>query len=161
MAQNESDREDLMQEATALEPRIELRMPGEPEPVVIGRRRDGHYSFYFGPDPVYHFDPQGRLRRAFVGDKLYRTEQTTLAQLTRTRTAAATELERHDLSADELAQFLANMRSRLQRFADEIDAGKGEVLQSIPFNSDFLLELRPVLAHALMADPPLAPSLKR
>ena len=103
MALHETHREDLFAEATALVRRIELRVPGEPHPVVAGCRASGAWSVYFGPDPCYHFDEQGRLRRAFVDDRLYRTQGNTLAQLSRKRHADNVELSRIDLSAADFA----------------------------------------------------------
>ena len=67
MARNEEDREDLMAEATALAERVELTVPQESDFVTAGFRRTGHLSLYFGQDPAYHFDEEGRLRRAAVG----------------------------------------------------------------------------------------------
>ena len=80
MARIESDREDLIREATALQQRVEWAVPGEPEPVVTGFKRDGSLSVYFGQDPVYQFNPTGQLRRAYVEDFLFRTQGDTLAR---------------------------------------------------------------------------------
>ena len=41
MARRESDREDLLREATALVERAELTIEGFDEPIVVGFRRDG------------------------------------------------------------------------------------------------------------------------
>ena len=87
MARQEVDREDLIAEAVALRRRIELALPGCDNPVVAGYRSTGALSLYFGADPVYQFDERGRLRRAFVGGHLYRTQGTTLAELTRVELA--------------------------------------------------------------------------
>ncbi|MDA1017654.1 MAG: hypothetical protein O3A00_24745 [Planctomycetota bacterium] len=114
MAKSESDREDLMREATALVERIEFRISDEAQPIVAGFRRDGRFSIYFDADLVYHFDEQHRLRRAFVDGDLYRTQGTTLARLRRERTQSQTVLRSHDLSADELADFRTALMNRLQ-----------------------------------------------
>src|SRR5262245_19900425 len=106
MSRHEADREDLMAEATALARRVKLSVPGEVERVVAGFRATGRLSIYFGGEPVYHFDAEGRLRRAFVNGLLYRTQGTTLARLRRERSAEVTELRRRDLSPTELRQFL-------------------------------------------------------
>src|SRR5713226_9555672 len=113
MARYESDREDLMAEATALRERVELEVPGEAEHFVAGFRDDGRWSIYFGADPVYHFDANGGLRRAFVAGDLYRSQARTLARLIRTRTQSEVQLVRHDLDPDELEQFLSDMIARL------------------------------------------------
>ena len=66
MARNEADREDLMREAVALTERVELFVPGFEELITIGFRSNGAMSIFVGQDPVYQFDPSGRLRRAFA-----------------------------------------------------------------------------------------------
>ena len=49
MAKEERDREDIFREATALVERVELSgIVGQAEPVVIGFRRNGCGSIYFG-----------------------------------------------------------------------------------------------------------------
>ena len=97
MARQESDRDDLMGEATALVRRAEWKPLSGVEAVVTGFRRDGSMSLYFGADPVYHFDETGRLKRAFLAGRLYRTQGTTLAELTRRREKTETHLIRRDL----------------------------------------------------------------
>ena len=52
MALHEQDREDLLSEATALVQRVELRVEGFAEPVIVGFRRGGEASVFFGADPV-------------------------------------------------------------------------------------------------------------
>jgi hypothetical protein len=154
MARTESDREDLIREATALKQRVEWDVPGESEPVVTGFKRDGSLSVYFGQDPVYQFNPAGQLRRAYVDDFLYRTQGDTLARLHRERTADETTLVRQDLTEDTLAEFVTTMRSRLTRLTNCIDDQSGTILrQVIEGNApDFAAALH----LALNADPWLA-----
>ena len=72
MARDEADREDLVKEAVAYVVRGEFTLPNWEQPVFIGFRANGNFSFYFGSEPVYQFDARGRLRRAFLNGKLYR-----------------------------------------------------------------------------------------
>src|SRR3954447_20411722 len=101
MSRHESDREDLLREATALVERIELTVGGFDLPVVCGFRRDGAASFYFGADPVYQFNAVGQLRRAFVAGRLIKAERGRLVALSRERTENEVALVRHELSAAE------------------------------------------------------------
>jgi hypothetical protein len=159
MARREVDREDLMREATALCERVEMRYGDEPEPVVAGFSRDGRLSLYFGSEPVYHFDPQGRLRRAYSGGNLYRSQGTTLARLTRVRAERATDLERHDLAQPELQLFLLQMRNRVQSLADALRSKRGQTLRRVPGNADVetrLIDLLPAIARGT-----LAPALRK
>lgn len=161
MAQHESDREDLMREVTALVPRIELELPGEPIPVIAGRRRDGRCSVYLSPDEVYHFDAEGRLRRAYVRGHLYRSQGTRLARLTRHRTKQETELLRHDLSPAELEEFQAEARRALAHLQTQLASGDCRVLRQVPESPDFIPELNAALMQALNGGLALAPALKR
>ena len=90
MAHYESDREDLLRQATALVERAEILLPGLTEPLVVGFRRDGSVSFFFGADPVYQFNAAGELRRAYLDGLLYKADRGRLVQM-RAR-AVATEV---------------------------------------------------------------------
>ena len=115
MALNEQDREDLMREAIAFYPRAELQVDHELLPVFWGQKENGHYSFYFGSDPVYQFDQNGLLRRAYVDGYLYRTQGNILARLNRERTSNESILKRYDLTITESAVLLQEMSNRFEK----------------------------------------------
>jgi hypothetical protein len=160
MAVHESDREDLMREAVALVRRIELQSPGEMESVICGFRSNGTLSVYFGPDPVYQFDAESRLRRAFVDGLLYRTQETTLAQLKRQRSKGVTELLRRDLSVDELNEFLKTMRLRLQQLLCALKSDEVVVLKQVPEDQPIVPELIDALGQIVNSEASLAPPIK-
>ena len=147
MARHETDREDLMREATALRERVELRMAGELEPVFAGWRADGRFSLYFGADPAFHFDADGSLRRAFLEGDLYRSQGSTLAKLRRTRTATETTLLRHDLDSRELEQFFAKLRERLMALRAAIETGAIEGCREVPAGGNLVRRLRDEIAQ--------------
>ncbi|MBI1314387.1 hypothetical protein GC176_24085 [bacterium] len=160
MARNESDREDLIREAQGLPDRAEWQVPGEADPVVTGVKRNGSLCLYLGADPVYQFDQEGRLRRAYVAGFLYRTQGDTLARIYRERTETETTLVRHDLDTGELDAFLTSMTNRLQVLRDELANGRATLLRSVERDPlaglpDFLtlidetLDAAPVLAPAI------------
>lgn len=157
MARQESDREDLMREATALQRRAEFRVAGFADTVIAGYRRDGALSIYFGPDPCYHFDRSGRLRRAFIRGHLYRTQGDSLSRLTRVRTAKLVELQRHDLTAAELAQWLADVSAELRRLHAALP--DAVCLQEVPINGDMQASLSLALASLLQSPVRLAPPI--
>ena len=128
MARNESDREDMMAEAVSLVRRIECRSELFSEPIVAGFNVQGWMFLYIGSDPMYRFDDQGRLRRAFVDCRLYRTQGHTLAVMDRQRTFDAgepveTTLVRQDLSAVELEVFRLRMHSNLNNVSECLRTG--------------------------------------
>lgn len=162
MARNEADREDLMREATALIQRVEFRPAAAgSEAIVAGFRRDGCLSLYFGADPVYQFDAEGRLRRAFVQGRLYRAQGTALAELTRVRSSEATTLCRRDLSSGQLERFFQEMRLRLAAFRERVRHESSAVLRQIPPNEPVLGRLLQQLDALLNAPLRLAPAINR
>jgi hypothetical protein len=132
MARQESDREDLLREATALVERIELILVGCAEPIVCGFRRDGSASFFFGADPVYQFNSIGQLRRAFVAGRLIKAEQGRLVALSRERSEHEIALVRHELADGESALLVADMGDRLSRLEQALQDGRYSVNGEVP-----------------------------
>jgi hypothetical protein len=132
MARSESDREDLLREATALALRAELSVPGFAEPIVVGFRRDGSASVYFGADPVYQFNTGGELRRAYVGGLLYKAERGRLVALRRERTASAVALVRRELTEEETASLLATMHDHLERIRLALADSEASITGQVP-----------------------------
>lgn len=157
MARNESDREDLIREATAMRNRVEWQIPGESEPVFTGIRSDGSLSVYLGQDPVYQFTPAGQLRRAYTKGFLYRTQGATLAKLNRERSADQTVLARCDLTSEELSQFLAKMDDQLSRLGQSIADGSANQLRSV--SDGKAADYQSLIESAINASPKLAPAM--
>lgn len=158
VARHESDREDLIREAVALRSRVEWLVPGEPEPVLTGLKRDGSLSVYFGQDPVYQFNPSGELRRAYCDGFLYRTQGTVLARLHRERTETETVLVRHDLSTSETDRLLDQMRTRLNSLRVALESGDVRELRRVTEEPapDFIATLTLVLNNGPRLAPPMA-----
>lgn len=136
MARREEDREDLLREATALVERAEFRLIGEPEPVVVGFRRNNSASIFFGGEPVYQFNALGELRRAYDQGLLYKAEHGALVSLCRRRVPGEVQLVRKELSADESAQFLAQIARRLAVLRDDLRSGRFELVGQVPESVD-------------------------
>lgn len=136
MARQESDREDLLREATALVERVELVVPGYDEPIVCGFRRDGAVSFFFGAGPVYQFNAASQLRRAFVAGRLMKAEQGRLIALSRKRTKAQVNLVRDDLSDNESAALLKTMQGHLGQLWESLNDGSFVVQGEVPTGAD-------------------------
>ena len=147
-----------MAEARALVPRAEWQVCGVPEPVTAGLRRRGGCSIYFGGDPCYHFDEDGRLRRAFADGFLLRTQQTTLARLERVRSANRVELLRTDLTEQELQRFLDELQRRLAGFLSAVASGEATLLRSAPEDPDPAQTILEAVRHAALTRQ-LAPAI--
>ena len=114
MARMTQDREDLLREATALVPRVMLRMTilGQPCEVFAGFRGES-LSLYYGASPVYHFNQAAELRRAYLDDRLVKAEKGRLVGAVRKRTATEVALVSAYFSPDEVEQLTAELTMRL------------------------------------------------
>jgi hypothetical protein len=138
MAQRESDREDLLREATALAERAEIRIPDETDSIVIGFRRDGSASFFFGADRVYQFNSAGEFRRGYIGGLLYKAERGRLISLRRERSETEVALLRHEFPSDESNPLLATARNLLARLNDALASGSFTLIGEVPPHSDVI-----------------------
>ncbi len=140
MAREESDREDLLREATALVERIEL-VPVKAdngEHIVIGFRAAGSMSVYFGGDAAYHFNTSGQLRRAYCDGLLYKAERGKLVSLERVRQEKEVQLVRRPLPDAEQALFLTTMHERLRKLADQCRQNELVSAGQVPAEADVL-----------------------
>jgi hypothetical protein len=132
MSRRESDREDLLREATALVERAEIRIPGENEPIVVGFRRDGSASFFFGADPVYQFNSTGEFRRGYIGGLLYKAERGQLISLRRERSETEVALLRDEMPSNEADPLLTTVRSQLAQLHDALASGSFTLVGEVP-----------------------------
>jgi hypothetical protein len=147
MARHESDREDLLREATALVERAELKVAGFEEPIVVGFRRDGSASFYFGADPVYQFNSALELRRAYIGGVLYKAERGRLVSLTRERGEAAVLLNRTDIGENDTAAIVGHLRDQLSTLAGALSKSQLSILGQVPADADVVKRILDWLAE--------------
>lgn len=150
MAREIYEREDLLRDATALVPRIAMRIvyeePEAREEVVAGYRGEA-LSLYFSGDPVYHFNAAGQLRRAFVDGRIIKAERGRLVALKRCEAAEHTVLDRCELNGPACEQLLGNAATRISQLASSIEAGRVEIIGEAPANGNALDRLRAWLAQ--------------
>ncbi|MFK7820517.1 MAG: hypothetical protein AB8G99_17485 [Planctomycetaceae bacterium] len=156
---HESDREDIMREATAMRRRASWTVEGLPGPIVAGFRSNDFFSIFFDQNPVYQFNSTGQLRRAYRDGLLYRTQGTTLARLNRVRTPDRTELQRTDLTPEELNEFLSEMRRWLNDFQSALENKDAKLQEQIPKASDIVPSVLAALLLIGKQTEPLAPAL--
>ncbi len=140
MQPDESGREDILREATALVQRIELQLPGE-APVVAGFRRNGSLSIFFDADPVYQFNADCQLRRIYLNGKLVKAEGGQLVSLRRERRDKKTVLWRTELPATETAVIVQQMHKRLRTFRKQLRDGAFRINGQIPPDEDISAKL--------------------
>jgi hypothetical protein len=143
MAQQEHDREDLLAEAKNLVLRASLKIePGllaaELDEVVVGFRRDGSLAIYFAADRVYQFTSAGQLRRAYLGELLYKAQQGGLVALQRVRSEHAVQLISRLLDPQAQAEFLAEMQDYLNALARRLREASFELIGQVPADVDVI-----------------------
>ncbi len=146
MALHDSNREDLLREATALVERVEFTIPPGTDPIVVGFRRNGAASFFFGDDPVYQFNSDQELRRAFVAGRLYKAESGSLVQLDRQRTATESLLMRRKLSPDEMTDFLGSIQRQMCELQAAISQHTVQIIGQVPPTADIIGRIEKWLA---------------
>jgi hypothetical protein len=160
MSRQESDREDLIREAVAFTERMELRIESLGDVVTAGFRPDGSLSLYFGQNPVYGFDPLGRLRRAWEDGFLYRSEPPTLARLQRVRTVQRTILQQTHLDSAALSEFHGRMLDGVQLLSAALKEQTSTVLRAVPETTDLRPKIAEMLSHIQSADPWLSDTIR-
>jgi len=142
MAREEHDREDLLRDATAFVERIEFEpnqsaVDGK-DHIFVGFHRDGAASFYFGADPVYHFNSRRQLRRAFRDSLLFKAEHGQLVSLQRVRQDGEVQLQRNELSDKQTEPVLADAQHRLRELKLACEQGTLTIVGQVPRNADVL-----------------------
>jgi len=136
MARQEQRREDILREATALVERAEFQLQGYAEPVVVGYRRDGSASFFFGDDYVFQFNSARQLRRVYYEGLLLKAEAGELVSLSRHRRADEVVLRRHNLTVEETNRMLAQVRQHLDQLAQELRTVTYTMVRQVPAEAD-------------------------
>jgi len=168
VARQESNKEDLIRDATALVERAEFICDGSRTHITVGFFRDGRCTVYFGQDRFYQFDSEGRVRRAYENGFLYRSQSSTLARMDRHRTTntdGETEkivLHRSDLTSTELIEFRKRMLVLIRGLCDCIRLRQYSIQRAVTPNGDIpaqTLALLELVTHqkADFLAPPAAP----
>lgn len=142
MPREEHEREDLLAEAKALVERVALRVEGDAEDIVVGFRSGGSASIYFGATRVYQFTSVGQLRRAMVGDLLFKAERGKLVSLRRHRSEQAVVLLHDDLDAEGMRWFWQDMQSCLDKLRGALLAERFTLVGQVPETSDVVGRVR-------------------
>src|SRR5262245_43854962 len=146
MARVPEEREELLREARALVVRAEMEVDGFDEPIVVGFRRSGAASFYFGQDVVYQFNTASELRRAYLDGEMYKTEQRRLVRLNRRRTNESLELVSHALTPAETTEFLSAAAARIYALQSALCENRYRRIGQVPHDRDVPKQIREWLA---------------
>ena len=151
MAREESDREDLLREATALVQRAEIQLDGLPGTSFVGFRRDGCFSFYRTADEAYHFNTSGELRRAHIDGQLIKAEKGKLVGLTRQREADQVALLRDEFDQQRTTAFMQQLRLALSTLSDQLHQSTLQVVGKVDAEGDPVASLAQWIQSSLDA----------
>jgi hypothetical protein len=146
MARVPEEREELLREARALVVRAEMEVDGFDEPVVVGFRRTGAASFYFGQDVVYQFNTASELRRAYLDGEMYKSEKCRLVRLHPRRTDESLELVSHELTPAETTEFLSAAAARIRALQSALCQNRYRLIAQVPQDQDVPKQIRQRLA---------------
>lgn len=132
MSREESDREDLLREATAMPERIEVQLEDEPESWFAGFRRNGAFSLYAGPQRVFQFNTQGELRRGYRDGRLIKADGRQLIWMDRRREGERTVLVSRPFTPEETEGWLAEWKSLQRRLEAGWDNGSIRIVGAAP-----------------------------
>jgi hypothetical protein len=112
------------------------------EPLFAGFK-PGAFSLYFGDEPFFHFDLEGRWQRAYAdGRHWHKGFDTTVQMIERRRRGANLVLTRNTLGFAEASDFDARVRSTAIELIAALDAGRlepvGRATKARPLNPDDL-----------------------
>lgn len=131
MAREESEREDILREATALVERAELLLEGAAEPLVFGFRANGALSVFVTQDEVYHFDAEGSWRRGYWSGRLLKAEGGRIVEMIRERTSDQTVLRSRPWSPSEQAEYAAQWIQRREWLRESLDASRYQPIGAV------------------------------
>ena len=135
-----------MREATALVERAEITVPNVREPIVVGFRRDGSCSLFFGTDPVYQFNSYDELRRAYCDGTLIKAVQGKLVRLRRERRDNQVQLLSARLNDNETARLLRDLTGRTNTLHNALTEGTYSLKAQIPADGRVLERMKGWLA---------------
>jgi hypothetical protein len=144
VARQESDREDLIREATALVERIEIKF-GDVI-VTAGFRANGALSLFFAADPAIQFNSLCQLRRAYSAGKMYKANRGKLISMRKERSGGETALLSQEVPAEDLSLLMADLYERMRALRDALAESRFAIRSQIPEDSPVLERLVQSLA---------------
>ena len=130
MAKQEVDREDILREATALVNRVELEVSGcaDGDSIVFGFRECGSLAIYFGAEPVYQFNANHALRRAYHQGCLLKAVDCLLVSMRRKRQDGKLQLLSTPWDEEKTQEFIEQVRRDMFQLVEAIEVGEAQVI---------------------------------
>lgn len=131
MAQDERDRRSLLDELTALSPRVQLAIGDRT--ILIGFRANGAVSIYFGQDFVVGFNAMHEVRRVFLHGSLFRADTCRrVTRMDRHREPGRSELRSQVLTESAQSELQSIIRWHVEMLARALAGDRFHVTGCIP-----------------------------
>ncbi len=130
MAKQEVDREDILREATALVNRVEVKFSGRVggDHIVFGFRECGSLAIYFGAEPVYQFNVNQALRRAYHQGCLLKAVDGRLVSMRRERQDRKLQLISTSWDDEKTREFIGQVCRDMSQLVEAIETGEAQVI---------------------------------
>lgn len=130
MAKQEVDREDILREATALVNRVELKVLGraDGDHIVFGFRECGSLAVYFGSEPVYQFNVNQALRRAYHQGCLLKAVDCLLVSMRRERHDRKLQWISTSWDDEKTREFVGQVCRDMSQLVIAIETGEVQVI---------------------------------
>ncbi len=124
MAIEEHDREDLLRDGRKMAVRGQMVLDGVT--ILIGFRRQGQVSLYWGAGRVFQFDESQQLRRVYLDGRKYAAESGKLIELSRQSRGGRVELTRQGVDQSTTATVVDTIADTLKRLFAIISDNESE-----------------------------------
>ncbi len=115
----------LLQGGALYRRRVGLVSASAPADLLFAGFKDGAFSLYFGDEPIYHFDLEGRWQRAYIMATHYlKSLGTSVHAIDRVRERANLVLRRRALRDDEIRALDLQVRGIALGLIAELDGGR-------------------------------------
>lgn len=105
--------------------RVGLTRSDDPRDLVFAGFKHGAFSLYFGDEPIYHFDREGRWQRAFLdGRHFLKGLDGEVHAIDRPREGANMVLRRRKLTAKDVRELDDRIRQVAVELRNEIESGR-------------------------------------
>ncbi|MFK8114143.1 MAG: hypothetical protein AB8B91_18220 [Rubripirellula sp.] len=137
MAIEEHDREDLLKDGRTMPTRGQCSF-GEVE-LMVGFRPQGQASLYCGADPVFQFNQDHELRRAFFRGQRFSADNQRLVRLARQSSGGKVQFVPHAIGSAVEAELFQEFADWHQKLLEQNSRSSWRVIESTP--GEFLSRL--------------------
>lgn len=115
----------LLETGALYRERVGLIPSADPGGLIFAGFKHGAFSLYFGDEPIYHFDREGRWQRAFLGGRHFlRGLDGEVHAIDRPREGANMVLLRRKLNVGEVRELDQRIRQMAVELRNEIETGR-------------------------------------